>query len=547
MSRKGRKLLNAKKFSLLKSYNFSYNFLVETKSKVFLVFTVDMPMQYLVSLAVIVRKDFVISIDFSLMNRIVAFLIIAVLGGWFSSCQKEHISSSPSLKLSFSTDTVLFDTVFTTVGSATRSFKVYNRNRSDISISSVRLAGGSSSAYRLNIDGEATNHASDILLRGKDSLFVFVEVTVDPTSENAPMLIPDSVVFETNGNIQDVKLVSWGQDVHLFNADTILTNTTFMADKPYLIYNYLWVYPNVELAIEPGAKLHFHNQAQLIVSGSIKVNGGFENPVTFEGDRLEPFYRDKAGQWGGIWLAAGSHSNEIDWAEIKNGIIGLIVDTVGVEGEPTLVISNSKVENMSAAGLYARGAEIEASNCLFGNASQISVALTLGGRYRFYHCTIANYWAQYINRTGPALLLNNYYTYTPEGSSTEMLETRDLEEAYFGNCIVYGSRQEEFQLDNVYNGQPVDAQMNYFFESSIVRVGQDINIDDEAHFLQVTSENPLFVDPYEYDYRLDAESPAINVGLLDIAIQYPFDLNNLSRTSDAGPDIGAYEWIEEEE
>jgi hypothetical protein len=466
------------------------------------------------------------------------FVLTALL---FGACTKDPISYDPSIKLSFSTDTLMFDTVFTTIGSATRSFKVYNKSGFDVVISSVRLAGGNGSSYRINVDGEATNNAREVYLRSKDSLYVFVEVTINPNDSNSPLLIPDSVMFETNGNIQNVKLVAWGQDVHLLKSAILSGSNTFTADKPYLIYNYLYVEPNAELNISSGARLHFHHLSQLIVSGSLKVNGTPENPIVFEGDRLEAFYRDKAGQWGGLWLAAGSHDNHINWAVIKNAILGVVVDTFMIPNTPTLTIHNTRVENMSAAALYARGAIVEAGNCLFANAGQIAVALTLGGSYRFYHSTIANYWGQYINRKGPALLLNNYYTYRLEENGPIFLETRDLHEAYFGNCIIYGSRNEEFEVDNIYQGQPVNAAMNYFFENSILRAGSAYNLSDETRFVNVLNQNPKFKDPYRGDFELDTLSPAKDFGLINIALQFPFDLKNISRLNDSGPDLGAFE------
>lgn len=490
---------------------------------------------------VIFRKDILVS--FLMRNVLVPILII--FGFWMASCQKENISTDPSLKLSFNTDTLLFDTVFTTIGSATRYFKVYNPNRSDVVISSVRLAGGNGSAYRMNVDGEATSLATSVSLRSKDSLFVFVEVNVDPTNLNSPLLIPDSIIFETNGNRQDVKLVAWGQDVHLLNADTISSSTVFFADKPYLIYNYLWVQPNAELSISAGARLHFHNFSHLVVDGTLKVNGEPENPVIFEGDRLEQYYRDKAGQWNGIYMRAGSHSNEMNWAVVKNAINGVVIDTFAFPGVPSLIINNSRVENMSSSALWGRGAIIEAGNSLFASSGHTSVALMYGGSYRFNHCTIANYWGQYTNRQGPALLLNNYYTYKIEGSTSTFLETRDMEEAYFGNCIIFGSRANEIEVDNIFNGQVVDALMNYTFENSILGVDERFDLTDISRFINVITDNPKFLKPFDNNFELDTLSPAKDMGLYEIALQYPFDLNNVSRLNDNGPDIGAFERVEE--
>lgn len=473
------------------------------------------------------------------MKRILPPILVLIII-WFSSCYKETISTDPSIKLSFSADTVLFDTVFTTIGSATRHLKVYNPSKSDIEIASIRLAGGQASPYRMNVDGEATPHAQNIFLRGNDSLFIFVDVNVNPTNESSPLLIPDSIIFETNGNIQDVKLVAWGQDVHLLNKEIIAEPTRFTADKPYLIYNYIYVEPNVELTIEAGARLHFHNQSQLVVSGTLHVNGTLENPVVFEGDRLEPFYRDKAGQWGGIWLTAGSHSSTINWAEIKNAIHGIIIDTVGLANTTTLTLHNSRIENMSATALWARGATVEAGNCLFANTADYTVALTWGGSYKFYHCTIANYWGQYISRKNPALYLWNYYV-----DENGNVQPRDIEMAHFANCIIYGSRSNELMINSSYLGQVVSAEMNFLFENSILRVDNDFDISNPNRFRNIITENPKFTDPFALNYELDTLSPAKDIGHIDIASLFPVDLKGISRLTDKGPDLGAFERVED--
>ena len=154
------------------------------------------------------------------------YLFLPLLIVWFASCEREDISTSSSLKLKFSTDTVMFDTIFTTIGSSTQYLKVYNKNSHDLKISSIQLAGGSSSYYRINVDGVAADRVEDVTIRRNDSLFIFVEVTIDPNNVNSPLLVADSIVFTTNGNVQDVKLVAWGQDVNLVNAKTFESDST---------------------------------------------------------------------------------------------------------------------------------------------------------------------------------------------------------------------------------------------------------------------------------------------------------------------------------
>ena len=61
--------------------------------------------------------------------------------------------------------------------------------------------------------------------------------------------------------------------------------------------------------------------AGMIVFGTIKINGTLGNEVTFQGDRLDSWYKDIPGQWDRIWLMPGSINNEINYAIIKNGNI----------------------------------------------------------------------------------------------------------------------------------------------------------------------------------------------------------------------------------
>lgn len=170
-----------------------------------------------------------------------------------SSCKKDDLLTDSSAKLEFSADTIIFDTIFSSLGSTTKQLKIYNRNSRPINVSSIRLATGNSSPYRLNVDGIPGKSFSNVEVAGKDSLFIFVEVTIDPNSSLTPYLVMDSIVFETNGNIQDVDLVAFGQNARFIIADKAIQtgnsfipyalldtglNTTITWDNvlPYVIY-----------------------------------------------------------------------------------------------------------------------------------------------------------------------------------------------------------------------------------------------------------------------------------------------------------------------
>ncbi|MDD3741476.1 MAG: hypothetical protein PHH30_09555, partial [Bacteroidales bacterium] len=327
---------------------------------------------------------------------VVLFFITLILN---NSCQKNPFTTNPDDKLIFSTDTIHFDTVFTTMGSATEYFTIKNPNKSkSLKLDKIYLAKKNSSVYRLNIDGYSVNEITDYELAPGDSIFIFVEVTVDPNRDE--MIEKDSVVFISNGNVQDVKLIAYGQDITLINGQYISYDTIWSSDKPVVIYNSALVEENITLTVMAGTKVYMHRGSSLFIGGTLKVMGETNNRVLFTGDRLEEYYSEIAGQWGafvedvygnttrifgGIYLMPGSHNSEISNADIKNGIIGLQVDSCVTPGVPTVKLKNTNIENSKIAGLYALGAHIEAENCVFANSGQYNVACIIGGQYSFIH------------------------------------------------------------------------------------------------------------------------------------------------------------------
>lgn len=460
----------------------------------------------------------------------------------FSSCKKDELLIDSSAKLEFSTDSVLFDTVFTTIGSTTNVFKIYNRHNQKMNVAKVFLATGNASQFRLNVDGVSGASLSDIEILANDSLFVFVQVTVNPTGINSPLLIRDSIIFECNGNIQDIKLTAVGQDVYLHKPDhfptnglppysIISTSTPWTNDKPHLILGYAVVDSDSILTMNAGTRVYLNTGAVLWVfkDGSLKINGAKDNEVVFQGARLESAYKEVPGQWGKIWLMNGSKNNSIDWAIIKNGSIGIQADSLGVAGVPLLNLTNTIIKNMSAAAIYGRGSHIRSNNCVFANCGQYVAALA-GGKYRFEHCTFANYWTQ-SQRTTPLLQLNNYFV---SGNTYYRI---NLDSAYFGNCILYGEIAEEIGLDPSTFGDV----FSYKFENCLLKTNLNTN-NDGNHFATVYNNvDPAFMDVSTNDYQLKASSFAIDKGYSNLII---FDLENQPRPnpSISIPDLGAYEF-----
>ncbi len=462
--------------------------------------------------------------------RFIYYLLFTVI---IFSCQEEKFFSSDNAELKFSTDTIMFDTIFTNIGSSTQFFTVHNPYNKSIKISSISLAGSNNSTYRLNIDGYIGNKLDNIELQAKDSLYIFVELTIDPNNTDLPLVVKDSIFFLTNGNKQYVNLIAWGQDVHLINEKIVQTQT-WENDKPYLIYNSMMVDTNSILTIKSGARLYFHNKSRLYVAGTLIANGTIDERIIFSGDRIEEQYSDIPGQWDGIWFMSGSKDNIIKYAEIKNAIIGIQVDTIANIAKPTLDLTNTKIENMTSMGIYAQGSTIKAHNCVISNCGQYAIALTLGGDYEFIHCTIANYW-NYSTRNTSSLLLNNYYT-----DINNNIQLRALNNAYFGNCIIYGNKENEIVLDNNTN-----IDFNFKFDHCLVKIDPQTQTTNSEHFEEIIKNiTPNFISKFDYNFQLDTLSVAKDIGKFEIGELFPFDINGNSRILDNGPDLGAFERIE---
>jgi hypothetical protein len=460
------------------------------------------------------------------------------------SCKKDEIiDNNPSTKLAFSADTLIFDTVFSTIGSITGQLHVYNRSNNKIRISSIKLAGGDNSRYSINVDGLAGNTFNDIEISGNDSIFIFVRVTINPQETTLPFIVTDSIVFETNGNQQDIDLVAWGQNARFIRWNVDRPNlpkyrivagegvdTTWTNDLPIVVYGYAVVDSTASLTINAGTKIYFHNASGLWIykGGSLKVLGTMDEPVYFQGDRLDEFYSDLPGQWDRIWLNEGSINNEINYAVIKNGFIGIQAETLQEFMGNQLNISNTIIENMSGAGILTKYYLIAGANCVFSNCGQYALALTLGGSYDFRQTTIANFWDFGFRQT-QSVVLNNYIQDNQGQVFAYPMS------ANFANCIIYGNRDEEISFD-----ENAGDQFVYKFDHCLLKTKMDIS-DHEKYINCLKNKDPLFVDFAQNNFQLDSLSPAKNIGSIEIANTVPTDIKGINRTE--SPDLGAYEWI----
>ncbi len=455
-------------------------------------------------------------------------LLAGLLIAQFSCKKKDKIDTNPSLRLSFSSDTIFFDTVFSTIGSITQRLIVYNNNDNNVSISQINLAGGQSSNYRINIDGDSSLVVSNIEIPGRDSIFIFIRVTVDPNNQNTPFVVADSILFSLNGNLQDVNLVAWGQNARFRKQFTVKGNIVWDSLKPYVIYGYLQVDTSSSLLIMPGSKVYFHKNAYFAVAydASLKVLGNLEHPVRFQGDRLDPFYRDLPGQWFGIFFESGSKEHEINYAIIKNSIFGIQIGVPGISAEPMLKLHNTIIQNTTSDAIFAYATSIVSTNCVIGNNGGAALWVEKGGTYDFRQLTIGNYWGNSV-RFSPSLNIKNF-SYDTLGNKVPGA----LTSTFFGNSIIYGSEMDEVLLD-----QMEAVPFEIVFDHSLLRTETPLT-DLQRYIGCFANEDPLFVDPLLYNFRIDSLSPVIDKG---IPMGVPFDIEGIDRGTT--PDLGAYQWV----
>jgi hypothetical protein len=299
------------------------------------------------------------------------------------------------------------------------------------------------------------------------------------------------------------------------------------SSRAHVVYGSIRVDTGAMLTITEGTRVYFHYGSYLVVSsqGSLKVNGTIAHPVSFQGDRLDPFYRDLTGQWSGIYLEAGSADHNIENALIKNGVYGIVADQASQPGTVMLTLQNVVIRNMTGSGIYAIGSSINATNCLIADCGRGCLDIVYGGNYDFKHLTIANFWYTTVRRV-PALSLSNY-----DYDTTGQKIINPLTKAYFGNAILYGSNEEEVGFDSV-----AGAQFNYFFDHVLLQTEHGVT---GSHFENcLKNQDPVFVDIQKSDYRIDSISPAIDKGK-DLGI--PFDLAGNPRSNP--PDLGGFEYV----
>lgn len=424
--------------------------------------------------------------------------MMAVLVG----CKNEIISSDPGLKLTLSADTVLFDTVFTSIGSSTRRVMVTNTNAHAVVID--RVEQDVRQEFQVNINGE-TNLSSlaGTTLRGGDSLYIFVRVKIEPTHGADVITVEDNIRFHVNGNETVLHLQAYGEDMEMLSSKghyQQLKNYTFTAEKPYLIFDTLDM--SGTTTIEAGARLYFHQNAVLRIDGNLSAIGNEQHPILMMGDRRDYLfdnvpYSYASGQWGGVYIVEDEmlmtpRTYEMRYVTIISGITGLFAYSALPRAKSTLVVDHCRIHNHTTFGLVAQNIHSTVTNTEVSNAASYLVYLA-GGQHKWDHTTVANYYNATnirvqnvpLDKTLPVLTVDTAYDID---AKTELELT---------SSIVTGLNKR--QIYCTWSEQTLDS-----FPTCYVAA------DTTKHLFRNTYYEYKVYD--YYDFRLDSISPARGIG-----------------------------------
>lgn len=476
------------------------------------------------------------------MKQLIYSLLVFVACATVVACSDDDsFSTEGGLRLTFSTDTVNIDTVFSNVPSSTRSFWVYNHSGDGIRCSSVRLERGNQTGFRVNVDGVYLGQGSgyqaqDIEVRNKDSIRVFVEATTTIGQQTDPRLVEDNLVFTLeNGTVQKVNLRAFSWDATLRRNLRISRDTTITAEQPLVIFGSLKVDSGATLTVAPGSTLYFHGDAGLQVYGRLRLLGEADKEVTLRGDRLDHMfdylpYDYVSGQWQGLHFYGSSYDNEIRYADIHSTFTGIEVDSSDVN-RTTLTMEASTVHNCQGYGILSHNSKVVLRNCQITNTLGDCLYVD-GGSAELNQCTLAQFYPFDGNR-GVALRFS--------------AQNHPLELFRCLNSLVTGYADDEMM------GEPGDSTVtfNYDFADCILRTPK-VETADSLHFVRVSYEDVkdttnvgekhfLKIDTENLRYNFGLDSVSIAIGKANPETALPTDRLGIRR--DDKPDIGAYEYV----
>lgn len=461
--------------------------------------------------------------------RLFILTLVAAISLMAVSCINDGMTTSSSDMLTFSRDTVNFDTVFTDLGTPTARLIVHNKAKKGINISSIRFRRADTE-FSLNVDGQSGREFHNVEIRGRDSIYVFIECFIPEDERKEPHLVADELEFVTNGVTQTVRVEAYGQNVVRLRAQTLTEDTRLTADMPYVVFDSLVVERGATLSIDPGAKVLFHDGASLNIRGRIEAKGEPGKMIDLRGDRLDDVLPDVgydilAGQWQGIRIAPESFNNRLEYVDMRSTVEGLVLDSCSNLEQPKLTLLNSWLHNSQGNVLSAKYSRVEATGTCFSEAADAVVSLT-GGEHTFLQCTIAN---NYLFSAIMNPLLCLYHLLPDQALENDL----PLMKATFENSIIYGL------ADDINEGTLTGSEV-FFRYVSLKSAGSD----DENFLNCLWDTDPMFLTDrpiYYFNYRLKEDSPVRQAG--DASLVTPaalIDMDGTDRLSAGAPSLGAY-------
>lgn len=476
-------------------------------------------------------------------NFLLHFIILAaIVATMTTACSDDTFSPSASNILSFSTDTVRLDTIFSTLPTSTRSLWAFNRASDGIRVATVRQANASQSGFRVNVDGtylgSSTGYKlSDIEVRKGDSIRIFVEATLPVQHADEPQLAEDNLVFTLESGVeQTVNLRAYAWDATILRNITVTNDSTLTADKPIVVFGGITVAEGATLTIAPGTTLYFRNEAGIEVKGRLVCEGTADNGITMRGERLDNMfdylpYDRVSGNWQGIHLTETSYNNSISYTDIHSTYNGIMADSAAID-KMKLTITNSIVHNCQGHGLYIENGCVVAENCQFTNTLGDCFHID-GGEALLNNCTLAQFYP-FDSARGQALYITN--------------DKGPLRGFGCANSIITGYADDVIM--GTQNEEDSTRAFVYQFEDCILRTPR-ITKADSVFYTRVVFENvedtattgqkmfrEVNADLQRYDFHLAEGSAAI--GKASKLTSLPTDREGTLR--DDEPDLGCYEY-----
>lgn len=461
----------------------------------------------------------------------------------FASCDDyDTWTTAPDKILQFSVDTVDFETVLTTETSSTRTLVVFNRNNAGLRITSIALQQNQN-LFRVNVDGESlvSGVGYDYEIRLNDSIHVRLDCKLPDAQSDTLTHYEGQLIFNLESGVQQkVFLKADGLDAIRMDRIIVQNDTTLDATRPYLVKDSIVVEEDAVLTIKEGVRIFFRDEGRMLVRGSLRVEGTYEKPVIFRGDRTDRMlsnvpYDDTPNRWNGVRIDSMAHDNVIKCLDLHSARYGIVAK------KTDLKIEASQFREISGPGLYLVDCQAEVSNSLVANTLGHNVYL-LGGECHFTFCSFLQYYAHDAER-GDALHLANV-TYGDDWH--EILLHR------FSSCLMMGyaddvihvtfhpsEEKENLLFDHCYLTTPNSSEDERFqyclFDADIVKeLGQTGWSVEQRGLYQ------LFVPSYvKYNFRPTAVAPYLKVANPEDALNYPLDMDGNERDMNA-PDAGCF-------